>query len=175
MRSITALTGLAATTAMLALAAPTGAATSGATTADGSTTERQRGVVMSCFGEADGLAAFVELYQNSRYPNSVAITLNEDPETSASRQPQNKVLQDGVVRTGVTIDGERARVRGTATRVGKRIPVHFEIDDAGYHIEDDGHHRRLQHDLVLIYSGTTVPLDCQDAFFFDLTTTRTPI
>lgn len=175
MRSTTVLAGVAAT-ALIGLATPTAAHTAtGEPSAAGSTTEKQRGIVLACAGTADGLDAYVELYENQRYGNNVHIVLDEDPAKAGMRSPKKDFWNDGTIRTGVEIDGKRAKVRGIAVKVGKRIPVHFEIDDDGYHIEDEGWQRRIANDLVLTYGTATVPLDCSDAFSYNITTTRTPL
>jgi hypothetical protein len=160
--SVLALTGLSA---VPALAQQT-------TTADAET-ERQRGVVLECTGAADGLAAYVNLYENDKHGNYVQVILNDDPKLAKSREP-NDVLDHGDVRAVLRIQGHRARVTGTAERVGKRKPVHEEYDDAGNHIVTDGYHRRLASDLVLTYRGASVPLSCAPAFFYSLQVTTTP-
>ncbi len=135
-----------------------------------STTER--GVVMECTGSRHGLDAYASLYENDVYGNTVQVILDDDPATSASRQPGD-LLDSGEVRTGVMIAGHRARIRGTAYRVGPRRAVHEENDDAGQHIVVDGFHRRLATSLVLRYAGTRVPLTCAPAFYYRLHVTRT--
>jgi hypothetical protein len=162
--AVLALTGLGAAPALAAH--PT-------TAAEGDTV-RQRGVVLECTGAADGLAAYVNLYENNRYANYLQVVLNDDPDLAASREP-NDLLRKGEVRTGIRIDGYKARVAGTVQRVGKRKAVHEEIDDAGQHIVSDGYHRRLATDLQLTYRGTTVPLSCSPAFAYRLRTTTTDI
>ena len=132
----------------------------------------ERGVVMECTGSRHGLDAYVSLYENNIYGNTVQVILDDDPSTAASRQPAD-VLAAGEVHTGVTIAGQRARIRGTAHRVGPRTPVHEVTEDAGQHIVVDGFHRRLATDLVLRYSGKRVALTCAPAFFYRLDVTRT--
>lgn len=172
MHRYTAATALAATalTGFGALAPASGATMRTAEPA--STTER--GVVMECTGSRHGLDAYASLYENDVYGNTVQVILDDDPATSASRQPRD-ILASGDVRAGVTIDGHRVRIRGTAHRVGRRLPVHEENDDAGQHVAVDGFHRRLAPDLVLRYAGTRVPLTCAPAFFYRLRVTRTDI
>lgn len=143
------------------------------TTSESGDTVRQRGVVLECTGAADGLSAYVNLYENNTYTNYLQVVLDDDPELAASREPKD-LLAEGRVQTGLRIDGDRARVIGTAERVGKRKRVHEEYDDAGNHIVSDGYHRRLASDLVLTYRGSTVPLICAPAFYYDLQVTTTP-
>ncbi len=160
--SVLALTGLGAAPALAMQ-----------TTPEGGDTVREHGVVLECTGEADGLSAYVNLYENSKYTNYLQVVLNDDPELAASREPKD-LLANGEVRTAIRIDGHKARVTGTVERVGKRKAVHEEYDDAGNHIVADGYHRRLASDLVLKYDGSTVRLRCAPAFYYDLQVTTTP-
>ena len=170
MRSITlagaalALTGLGAAPALASH--PTAAVPTDST--------RERGIVLECDGEAHGLSAYVNIYENNTYGNYLQVILDDDPELAASREPTD-LFRKGRVRGTIRIDGHKVRVTGHAQRVGKRKHVHEEIDDAGQHIVSDGYHRRLAHDLVLTYRGTSVPLDCAPAFAYDLSVTKTDI
>lgn len=142
----------------------------------GTTTEREHGIVMECTGEADGLQAYASLYENQRYGNYVQVVLGDpDDGNGANKKVKRAILDDGKVRATITVDGAKAKVRGTASKVGKKKHVHEELDDAGYHVTSDGTHRRLRNDLVLTYDGTVVPLTCGTAFAYDLTVTKTPI
>jgi hypothetical protein len=134
----------------------------------------EKGVVLECTGEAEGLSAYVNLYENDTYSNYLQVVLDDDPERAASREPRD-ILRAGKVRAGIRVAGKRARIVGTATRVGLRTRVHEEIDDAGQHVVMHGYHRRLAHRLVLRYDGATVPLRCAPAFFYRLKVTKTPI
>jgi hypothetical protein len=169
-----ALRTLTLATAALVLTAPT--PTYAAETPNGTTTERERGIVMECTGEADGLEVYTSIYENHRYGNYVQVVLGDpDAGNGVNKKAERAFLRDGAVRATVTIDGTRAKVRGTASKVGKKKHVHDELDDAGYHVTSDGTHRRLRNDLVLSYGGTLVPLTCDTAFAYDLTVTKTPI
>ena len=84
------------------------------------------------------------------------------------------VIVDGKVATGLKLDGKRVRLTGTAERFGKKIAVHEEHDDAGYHIVVDGFHKRLDTDLAMTWRKKTVPLTCDSAFFYDLVVQKTP-
>jgi len=160
--AVLALTGLGAAPS---LANPTTAAAA---------IERQAGVVLECTGATEGLAAYVNVYENDKHGNYLQVILNEDPELAGSREPKD-ILSDGQVRGTIRIDEHKARVTGDVHRVGKRKAVHEEIDDAGNHIVSDGFHRRLANDLVLTYRGSTVQLDCAPAFAYRLKVTTTPI
>jgi hypothetical protein len=134
------------------------------------TTHRERGIVLECSGEADGLAVYASLYENDKYGNVLQVVLGED--NGRSKNVKRPFLEDGKVRGTITIDGAKAKIRGTAETVGKKKKVHEVHDDAGYLITIDGTHRRLANDLVLTYDGSRVPLTCASAFRYDLMVTK---
>ena len=166
------LTAATFVTAALALGqSPATAMADGATT-----THRERGIVMECTGEADGLQAYASLYENDRFGNYVQVVLGDpDAGNGVNKLVKRKLLEDGVVRATVTIDGAKAKIRGTASRVGKKKHVHEELDDAGYHVVSDGTHRRLRNDLAFEYDGMATRLSCDPAFAYNLRVTKTPI
>ena len=83
------------------------------------------------------------------------------------------IIDAGQVHGTLRVGGKRAVVDGTAHRVGKKIAVHEETDDAGQHITVDGFHRRLANDVTLTWRKRTVPLECGNAFHYDLQVTKT--
>lgn len=169
-RTLTA--ALLTTTALIAGSAPASAlASDGATT-----THRERGIVLECRGELDGTAVYASLYENDKYGNWFQVVLGDpDAGNGKSKNVKREILEDGKVRASITIDGAKAVVRGTASKVGKKKPVHEELDDAGYHIVNDGTHRRLRNDLAFEYDGMATRLSCDPAFAYNLTVTKTPI
>ncbi|MCW2795268.1 hypothetical protein [Nocardioides sp.] len=169
MRTTTYLAALA-TSALIGLGASAAPASAAAPT-----TEKQRGVVITCTGSAQGLSVYVDLYENDKHGNVVQVILNDNPDTAKSRELAQPFLNDGVVKTGITINAKRVSISGTAERVGPKRHVHEVIEDGGEHIVSDGFHRHLANDLVLKYGQKTVPLDCAPAFYYDLTVTREPI
>ena len=82
-----------------------------------------------------------------------------DAGNGRSKEVERQFLVDGKVRATITIDGAKAKIRGTAELVGKKKPVHEVHDDAGYLITVDGTHRRLATDLVLSYDGVARAAD----------------
>ena len=163
------------TTLALATAALVGLGlTASPATAAPAETRTEKGIVLECTGEAAGLSAYVNLYENDVYTNYLQVVLDDDPKRAASREPLD-IWSAGEIRTSVRIAGKRATVSGTATKAGGRKHVHEETDDAGAHIVSDGFHRRLANDLSLRYAGTTVRLTCAPAFFYKLDVTRTPL
>ena len=165
------MAGLAlATTALIGLGAPTATA-SQAAEPTGSTV-KEKGIVLECTGSAHGLDAYVNVYENDPYDNYFQVILNDDADLSESREPAD-LWSKGKIRGSVRIDGRRALVTGTASKVGASTKVHEEYDDAGFHIVADGIHKRLRNQLVLSYDGTSVPLTCDPAFFYKLDVTKT--
>ena len=170
-------TNRALTTALITAAAlMVGSAPASAMQADdvgGTTTERERGIVLECQGEAGGLEAYASLYENDRHGNVLQVVLGDpDDGNGRSKEPKRPFLSDGTVRGTITIDGAKARIRGTAAKVGPKKKVHDVHHDAGYVITIDGTHKRLATDLVLTYDGARVPLTCGPAFRYDLQVTR---
>ena len=90
--------------------------------ADGATkTHRERGIVLECRGELDGTAVYASLYENDKYGNWFQVVLGDpDAGNGKSKNVKREILEDGRVRASITIDGAKAVVRGTASRVGKR-------------------------------------------------------
>jgi hypothetical protein len=138
-----------------------------------STTEHQRGVVLECTGSNRAHSAYVDLYENDKHGNYLQVVLDGNPKLAASRQPAD-IWRAGEVSTGIKIRHQRARIVGTAPKVGRRHHVHAENDDAGNLIVSDGFHRRLRDDLVLRYDGHRIELTCAPAFFYSLDVTTTP-
>ena len=166
-----ALTATAALSTCLGLVTPAHAVAA----EEGTTTTHEHGHVVECTGTWKGQPVFASLYENNDFGNEVFIHVGEDgDEVGATRNPDGALLVDGEVATGLRLDGKRARLTGTAERFGKKIAVHEEHDDAGYHIVVDGFHKRLDTDLEMTWRGTTVPLDCDSAFFYDLVVEKTP-
>jgi hypothetical protein len=69
-----------------------------------------------------------------------------------------------------------ALVSGTYELTGNAAPVRQPaIRDDGFIIVSTGTNTALSTDLTLQYADTTIPLTCDTAFAFDLTTRRQPI
>lgn len=145
--------------------------------ADGATTtHREHGIVLECRGDLDGTAVYASLYENDKYGNWFQVVLGDpDAGNGKSKNVKREILDEGKVRASITIDGAKATVRGTVSKVGKKKPVHEELDDAGYFIVNDGTHRRLRNDLAFEYDGMATRLTCDPAFAYDLKVTKTPI
>lgn len=149
-------------------------ASSGPTARSTGQTTKERGYVIECTGVHRGQEAWVSLYENDTYANVIQVVVGDNG-TGASREVKAGFVDQGDVRGTLQLKGKRLTVEGTAKRVGPRVPVHEEHDDAGQHIVADGYHKALRTDLSMRWMNRTVPLDCQNAFFFKLDVTKTDI
>ena len=163
-----AAAGLLATTltALVALGAPAQAAE----------WKRERGIVLECSGHKNGLEVHTVVYENSRYGNTVQVSIGDPEDGKAGmRNTDEKFLVDGALRATVKVAGQRAVVKGTAERFGPRIPVDESFDDGPYLVKNRGFQRQLRTDLVAKYDGKVVPLTCDPAFYYDLEVKKVPI
>jgi hypothetical protein len=155
---------LAATAALIGLggAAP-------ATESTPPTTTHERGIVVECTGTVQGRSVYASLYENDPFGNELQILIgDDDQQVGGGRGDRDGFLDHGRVTAAMRIDGHRARITGTARKVGDRIPVSEEYDDAGQHITSTGFHRSLATDLTLTWRGHTASLDCGTAFAYRL-------
>jgi len=184
MRTTQSLVALAAVAASaltgLGIASPVDAAPAGrpstATTSTTSTTTHEFGYVIECTGRIHGRRAWTSLYENNTAANVIQVNIGGD------RNPlgNSREVADGFVHArqvfgSVRVGGDRAVVEGHASRLRHRTQVHEEYTDAGQEIVVDGYHRRLAKDLTLTWRHRTVPLTCDNAFFYDLQVTRTDL
>lgn len=148
----------------------------GAAVASEPTTTHEKGIVVECTGTIRGRDAFVSLYENNTVANTIQVVIGgDDNPVGGSRDTSKDFLDGRDVRGILRVDGTRALVQGTAHRVGQLTAVHEEHDDAGQHITVDGTHRRLATDLTLTWRHATAPLDCGNAFVYNLQVTREPV
>ncbi len=138
--------------------------------------KKERGIVLECTGAKSGLEISTVVYENSRYGNTVQVRIGgPESEKAATRVTDDKFLVDGALRATVKVAGLRAVVKGTAERVGPRIPVSESFDDGGYVVKNRGYQRQLRTKLVAKYDGKIVPLTCAPAFYYNLETKKVPI
>ncbi|CAI9414248.1 hypothetical protein [Nocardioides sp. T2.26MG-1] len=139
------------------------------------TTTRERGLVIECTGTIKGRPVYTSLYENDTVRNTIQILIGDDGHQVGGSRDTDRDFRDGrQVRGTLKVAGRRALVEGTARKVGERVPVHEEHDDAGQHITIDGFHRRLATDLRLTWKGASAPLTCDNAFVYDLQVTKEP-
>ena len=143
-----------------------------AQTGPDSTTTKERGYVIECTGAYRGQRVWLSVYENNVFANVFQVTIG-DGGTGASRQSDTGFVDDGAVKATIRLEGKKLKVIGTAERVGPRTPVHAEHDDAGQHVVEDGYHREVLADLSMKWKDRTIPLTCDNAFFYKLTVTKT--
>jgi hypothetical protein len=136
----------------------------------------ERGIVIECAGDAHGIQVWTSVYENQRYGNTVQVVIGDpDDGNGASKNSDTKFLVDGVVKASVKVDGKRALIEGAAERRGARTAIYEEYEDAGFLIKTRGFHLRLVTDLGARYAGTSIPLACDTAFYYDLEVKKIPI
>lgn len=136
------------------------------------TVTNEKGILLECAGTWRGEEVYASLYENNTYGNTIQIVIGDGDVAGGSRDTTTAFKDGRDVRGVLKLKGKKAVVEGTARAVGKKTPVHEEHDDAGQHITVDGTHRRLANDLTLTWKGTSVPLDCDNAFVYDLQVTK---
>lgn len=167
MRSTTLITGA------LAVAATSSLFGWGTTAYAGEpTTTNEKGILLECAGTWRGNEVYASLYENNTAGNTIQIVIADGDVAGGGRDTTTAFKDGRDVRGVLKLKGKKAVVEGTARAVGPKTPVHEEHDDAGQHITVDGTHRRLANDLTLTWKGTTVPLDCDNAFVYDLQVTK---
>ena len=158
---------------------PTGTPTSEPTaqpTEPTSETTQEKGVLIECAGTWKGQPAMVSVYENRTYGNELVVAVGaEDSESFWITHPEGRMVRRGEVQQEGRMDGKRVVLAGRVVRDGEPVEVHEEREDAGQHIVVDGVHKPLAADLVLTWKKRNAELDCDNAFRYDLTVTKTPI
>ena len=92
------------------------------------------------------------------------------------------IFDDGAIDIVLTLVNEEtkepagsATVSGAYTVSGRPTRVHEVINEGEVIVVSVGTHTPLSVDLTLEYADTTIPLECADAFAFDLRVIRQPI
>jgi hypothetical protein len=144
-----------------------------------SETHRERGLVLECRGKGQGMRAYVSVYENHKFGNTLQVVLGgPDDGRGNSRSTKRDLVDRGQLTRAakVEVDGDVAKVRGTAIKRGPTSTIHEEYDDAGNTITVDGTHRPIRTDMRLSYGDKRVDLTCDDAAFaFNLTVVTEPI
>ena len=135
--------------------------------------EIQRGVVLEGYGDG----AFVTVYENSRYGNSLQVVLGDPDEGGhvGYVEQSDPVVVDGVLTVTLDIDGFPAELSGTVTPTGRPERLVEPMQDAGEQLVTRGTHTRLLTDITLSYRGTVVSLAFDPAFAYDLEVRRTTL
>jgi hypothetical protein len=154
---------------------PTGTPTSEPTEPTSETTQ-EKGVLIECAGTWKGQPAMVSVYENRTYGNELVVAVGaEDSESFWITYPEGRMVRRGEIQQEGRMEGKRVVLAGRVVRDGEPVEVHEEREDAGQHIVVDGVHEPLAADLVLTWKKRNADLDCDNAFRYDLTVTKTPI
>ena len=146
----------------------------------------EQGFVADCTGAAGGYSAIVSLYQNSTVDvaPTAFIETADGRELAGEGTSAGDVFDDGTVDVtfALTDNGAvppvpagSASLSGTYALSGSPTRVHQAIRDDGYIVVVTGTNTPLRTDFSLEYADTSIPLTCDTAFAFDLTTRRQPI
>ena len=141
----------------------------------------------TCTGEADGYTASVDLYQTSAfggfaYVGALISTPDDDTLLNTAVPEGDLLFDDGTIDVDLTLVNEEtqeaagtATVSGTYTASGRPTRVHEVINEGEEIVVTVGTNTPLSVDLTLEYDGTTIALECANAFTFDLRVLRQPI
>jgi hypothetical protein len=146
------------------------------------------GYLAECSGEADGYVATVNLFQTSAFGGFVeASGFIETPDGSTLQVTgftDGDLIfgDDGTIDIVLTLVDEEtqepagsATVSGTYTVSGRPTRVHEVINEGEEIVISVGTHTPLSVDLTLEYAEATIPLECENAFAFDLMVVRNRI
>lgn len=154
---------------------PTGTPTSDPTEPTSETTQ-EKGALLECAGSWKDQPVFVSVYENRTFGNELVVAVGaEDQESFWITNPEGRMVRRGEIQQEGRMDGRLVVLAGRVTRDGEPVEVHEEREDAGQHIVVDGIHKPLDSDLVLTWKKRNADLDCDNAFRYDLTVTKTPI
>jgi hypothetical protein len=136
------------------------------------------GYVVECAGAADDYTASVTLYQNSQFPDEATVVIETSEGTLIGVTGAGPFLDEGTIDdVVVTLVDENtqepagsATVSGTYLVSGRPTRVHEVINEGEVIHISVGTNTPLTVDLTLEYADTTIALECQNAFAFDLMT-----
>lgn len=154
---------------------PTGTPTSEPTEPT-SETVQEKGLLIECAGTWRDQPVHLSVYENRTYAHELLIAIGaEDQEVFLVENPEQRMVRRGEVHESGRLDGRRFALAGTVVRDGEVVEVHEEFEDDGKTVTVDGVHKPLAADLVLTWKKQNAELDCDNAFRYDLTVTKTPI
>lgn len=128
--------------------------------------QRERGLVIEAVSDDAALPAFVTIYENDVYGNSIQVVLDPENDLIGAAEGTAPFVVDGVIDVTVQIAGKPARLTGTVVETDTTRNVE-PVQDAGEQLVIRGTHRLLDADLTLSYDGASVPLQAAPAFAYD--------
>jgi hypothetical protein len=124
---------------------------------------QEQGYVVECSGAGDGYTAIVTLYENSQFGDEATVIVNDE---LVGRTTDGPFLTDGTI----DVSAGSATLSGSYTVSGEPTRVHDVINEGEAIVIAVGTNTPLTVDLTLVYAGTTIALECDNAFAFDLKT-----
>jgi hypothetical protein len=137
----------------------------------------EEGYVVECSGAGDGYTASVTLYENSRFGDEASVVIETADGTLLGVTNDGPFLTDGTIDDVVVSlapEGNPDEPVGSATVSGSYIisgeptRVHQVENEGEAIVISVGTNTPLTVDLTLEYAGTTIALECDTAFAFDL-------
>jgi hypothetical protein len=151
----------------------------------------QVGAVVNCFGTLGDLEAGAEVYENFSAPNVLTVFVSGPEGTRVTDrnapEPADGLFTDGTIHGETPLvqrsEGDEegstpagtATVEGTYTTAGSPTRIHEAVRDDGFVITTTGTNTPLRASLNVIVDGITIPLTCDTAFAFDLSTVKQAI
>jgi hypothetical protein len=142
----------------------------------------EEGYIVQCSGAGDGYTASVSLYENSQFVDEAQVVIETADGTLIGVTNDGPFLTDGTIDdvvVQVAPEGNpedpvgSATVSGSYTVSGEPTRIDPEvINEAEFIHIAVGTQTPLTVDLTLEYAGTTIPLECDTAFAFDLMTNQ---
>ncbi|GAB2934535.1 hypothetical protein [Streptomyces heilongjiangensis] len=180
-RFATLAAGVLSTTAVAwgVTVAPAAAAQGG----EGAFRTQEAGHVLSCSGQADDTWVSVELYENSAYGSFVNVSVEGPGGQYGGHARPERLFNDGSVSVSLPLrlleEGHEDEVgtasfEGTYAASGQPERVHDVYPEPGWRVISSGTRQELSAQVDAQVLGLSVPLTCDHAFAFDLTTIRTP-
>jgi hypothetical protein len=139
----------------------------------------EEGYVVECSGAGGGVTASVTLYENSQFGDEATVVIETADSTLIGVTGDGPFLTDGTIDEVVVPLAEEnnpdepagsATVSGSYTVSGEPTRVHDVINEGEAIVIAVGTNTPLAVDLTLEYADTTIALQCDSAFAFDLKT-----
>ncbi|GAA2451162.1 hypothetical protein [Streptomyces glaucus] len=162
--------------AMLLSALPTAAAASAPDSHGPFTLTEEKGHVLDCAGERNGVSAAVQLYENSAFGTYAYVSVRtadteylRDGETDAGLFDHGTISREVTVHEGGETTGPARTVvvDGSYTPAGPRQRVHEVHDEPWGQVVVKGWKTPLSAAVTVRVSGQRIDLACGDAFAFD--------
>jgi len=130
----------------------------------------EEGFVVECSGAGDGYTASVTLFQNSQFGNEATVVIETAEGTLLGVISDGPFLTDGTIdEVVVPLREENSQEPAGSATVSGSYTVSEEPTRIDPEVINEGEFIHIV-DLTLEYAGSTIALDCDNAFAFDLMT-----